>query len=324
MTKKRRNAKAKSSFLNTSNLIIAGGLIAILVVGILIATREKDDANNNASQRNNTVSVQMPHLHGLSYSDDGRQLIVPAHIGLVIFEDNQWNIPDIPGHDYMGYSGVDDGFFSSGHPSLDSNLVNPLGLVRSTDGGRNILTIDFDGESDFHLMAVGYENHAIYVLNPRPNSTLSDGLHYSLDEGEIWQQSALAGLEGSMTQIAVHPTDSATVAISTQSGLFLSEDYGDTFTKITDVGGVMAASFHPNGTSLLFGNTRLYSYDLLSQQTETIETPLLETSDFIGFVAASPVNNDIAFATFGKHIYVSPDNGANWEQIARAGVGINP
>lgn len=324
MSKKRRNAKPKSSILNTSNMVIGGGLIAILIVGILIATRQDDNADNGSSQAQNQSTVQMPHLHGLSFSADGQQLIAPAHIGLVIFEDNQWSIPDIPSHDYMGYSGVDDGFFSSGHPSVDSGLINPLGLVKSTDGGHSISTIDFDGETDFHLMAVGYQNHAIYVLNPQPNSTLPAGLNYSLDEGQSWQPSVLEGLEGSMSQIAVHPTDAASVAIATQTGLFLSDDFGATFNQIGDIRGVSAVSFHPNGNQLLFGNTALYTYDLASEQIATVSIPPLRTNDFVGFIAASPANDGLAFATFAKNIHLSHDNGQSWIQIARDGVGINP
>ncbi|MCI0713045.1 MAG: c-type cytochrome [Chloroflexi bacterium] len=297
--------------------------MALLVVVGFLAFREEDNTSNNLSDEQTQEIVQMPHIHGLSFSGDGRQLIVPAHIGLVIFEDNQWSKPDIPAHDYMGYSGVDDGFFSSGHPGVDSDLVNPLGLVRSTDSGHQITTIDFAGETDFHFMAVGYENHAIYILNPQPSASLPAGLHYSLDEGETWQPGTLAGLEGSMTQIAVHPTNTSTVVIATQTGLFLSEDFGDTFTQIGDTGAVTAVSFHPSGDSLLFGNTRLYTYDFASQTAEVISSPEFVASDFIAFVATSPVGQDIAFATFGKDIYLSHDAGETWVQIAREGVGIN-
>ena len=332
MTRKKRKTKANSSLFSTSNIVIVGGLVAVLIVGILIVTRQ-DEADTNANNTNDTnedvppasvqETVQMPHLHGISFSADGEQLIVPAHIGLVVFENNLWSIPDIPGHDYMGYSGVDDGFFSSGHPSVESGLINPLGLIKSTDGGHSITNIGFEGETDFHYMAVGYENHTIYVLNPQTNPTLSAGVHYSLDEGQTWQPSELAGLEGSLLQIAVHPSDSATVVISTDVGLFLSTDFGASFTRIGNISGVTAVSFHPNGGSILFGNTGLYMYNLANQQTETLSIPLLAANDFIAFIAVSPVNEDIAFATFGKNIYLTRDNGQNWVQIAREGLGIN-
>lgn len=314
-------SKKRTASFPTSTIAIVLGAVAILIVGAFFAFREEDSSSPSDGQHQNVV--QMPHVHGLSFSGDGQQLIVPAHIGLIIFEDNQWSQPEMPAHDYMGYSGVDDGFFSSGHPGIDSDLVNPLGLVRSTDGGYTVSTIDFAGETDFHFMAVGYENHAIYVLNPQPNSSLPAGLHYSLHEGETWQSSALDGLEGSMTQIAVHPTNGSTVVIATQTGLFLSEDFGDTFTQIGDTGAVTAVGFHPSGNNLLFGNTRLYTYDFATGTTEVISSPEFVASDFIAFVAASPVGNDIAFATFGKNIYLSRDGGQTWVQIAREGVGIN-
>src|SRR5258706_9952671 len=197
-------------------------------------------------------TVEMPHIHGLGFSADGCQLFIPAHTGFVVFANDQWFVPDVPVNDYMGYSAADNGFYSSGHPGPGSPHVNPLGLVRSTDGGQTFTTLGFEGESDFHLMAVGYKNHAIYVFNPAPNSKLSAGLHYSLDDGKTWTQSQLQGIEGDPFALAVHPTDSKAVAIATEKGVFLSTDSGQTFTRIGTDAPITAVTFEPNGKALLY------------------------------------------------------------------------
>lgn len=60
--------------------------------------------------------------------------------------------------------------------------------MKSTDGGKTLQKLGFEGESDFHLMSVGYTRHAIYLLNPGQNAKLAPGMHYSLDDGATWSR----------------------------------------------------------------------------------------------------------------------------------------
>jgi hypothetical protein len=268
------------------------------------------------------ASVDIPHIHGLGFSPDGRQLIVPAHDGLRIFADGEWSVPDVPAHDYMGYMPVDEGFYSSGHPHPSSDLVNPFGLVKSTDGGETLERLGFEGESDFHLMGVGYENHAIYVLNPAPNSRLAAGMHVSLDDGQTWQLCAAQGLTARPFQIAVHPTEANRVAVATEGGLYFSTDFGDSFSRMGQAAPVTAVAFHPDGQTLLFGANQPSVYDLSSEQITAVPSPTIAADDAIGYIAVNPVQNgEIALATFSRDIYLSPDGGQTWQQIAEDGKG---
>ena len=265
-------------------------------------------------------SIEMPHIHGLGFSPDGRQLIVPAHDGLRVFADGEWSVPEVPAHDYMGYTPVNDGFYSSGHPHPSSGLVNPFGLVRSTDGGQTLEELGFEGESDFHLMGVGYQNHAIFVLNLAPNSRLSAGLHYSLDDGQTWQPAAAEGVTARPFSLAVHPTEASVVALATEEGLFLSSDYGNSFARIGNAGPVTAVAFHPDGKTLLFGEGRLLAYDLATEQTTEVPSPTIAADDAIGYIAVNPVeNSEISLATFNRDIYLSSDGGQSWSQLAKDG-----
>lgn len=74
-----------------------------------------------------------------------------------------------------GLSSNENGFFASGHPEPGANLKNPLGLMKSSDGGNTLEKLAFYGESDFHNLAVGYNTEAIYLYNERPNSKLQQG-----------------------------------------------------------------------------------------------------------------------------------------------------
>jgi len=267
-------------------------------------------------------TVDFPHIHGLGFSADGRQLIVPAHTGLRIFADDRWQRPNVAPNDYMGYVATSDGFYSSGHPSPGTGLPNPIGLVKSTDGGKTLTPLGFVGEADFHLMGVGYQNHAIYVLNPVPNAKLSAGLFYSLDDGRTWQQSPMRGVAAQPIQIAVHPTNAAIVALATEGGLVLSTDRGATFIPVEGAGQVTAAAFSPDGARLFFGSTSVSVYDITSKQRTVLSTPPITANDAISFIAANPVRaEEVAIATLGLSIYRSVDSGQSWEQIAKDGVG---
>lgn len=267
------------------------------------------------------ITVEFPHIHGLGFSNDGNRLYVPAHIGLFVFENGSWSVPNIPAHDYMGYSAVDDGFYSSGHPDLRTDYEPLLGLIKSEDEGRTINVLAFEGESDFHVMGAGYRSHVVYVFNPSPNSRLSAGMFYTLDDGATWNQSRAAGSSGSPLHIAVHPTDPAAVALVTRNGLYLSRDYGDTFAPVGDITPVSAAAFAPDGSTLLLGHQSLYALDLTSGETTPIQTPAIAQDDVIVFIAVNPATNEIAFATMDRSIYLSQGNRQSWVQIADQGVG---
>src|SRR5699024_4752762 len=101
----------------------------------------------------------MDHIHGMGYvgNDDG--LYFASHTVLKIYCDGKWFETSNNLNDYMGFAAVDKGFYSSGHPGIDSKLPNPIGLQRSFDGGKTLEKIDFEGESDFHVMAVGFNSH---------------------------------------------------------------------------------------------------------------------------------------------------------------------
>jgi hypothetical protein len=301
------------------SLLISGVVLLLALAGVwYFGIRPRGSATGSDSS---AQVIEFPHMHGLGFSSDGRQLLVPAHIGLRIYEDGRWLAPDLPAHDYMGYTPVDDGFYSSGHPDLRTNHVNPLGVVKSTDGGQTLTTLGFEGETDFHLMAAGYTNHALYVFNPSPNSTLSAGLHYSLDDGQTWEQSQAQGLSGEPIQIAVHPTDANIVAVAAQGGLLLSEDYGQTFRRVSDIAPVTATAFDPNGQQLYFGFQQLHLLNLENEAVSQLQIPSITGENAIAYIAANPVTDELAIATFNRDIYLSRDNGQTWQPIAQAGVG---
>ncbi|MGH2582209.1 MAG: F510_1955 family glycosylhydrolase [Anaerolineales bacterium] len=292
-------------------LFIIGGLLMVAVVWAALARSW------------GVASITFPHIHGLAFTPDGEQLIVPAHDGFRIYSEMGWqDAQDLPRRDYMGYSPVDFGFYSSGHPAPGGQELNPLGLVHSADLGESMTQLGLVGESDFHLMAVGYYSHAIYVVNPAPNSRMAAGVHYSLDNGSTWNPTAMNGIETQLYQLAVHPTEPNIVAASTQGGLYVSTDFGGSFALISEPLPVTAAVFSPAENVLLYGTVDLQGYDLATEETTSLNAPDLDSGDAIVYLAISPVDaSHIAAATGANDIFYSTDGGATWLQIANNGIG---
>lgn len=270
-------------------------------------------------------TVTLQHVHGLDYSVDGKQLLIPSHDGLAIYRDGGgWSIMPGPRHDYMGFSATHKYFYSSGHPAPGSGVVNPLGLMRSSNGGAKWDQLGLQGESDFHLLATGYESNAVYVYSPEANRRMkTPGIYATLNDGFTWRRAEANGLEGKLVALAVHPTDAKTLAAASSKGLFLSKDGGDRFERIAGSGQVLATYFSLDGRQLWFashdGKPHLYRIDLGVRTPTEVALPAL-TADAVAYIAQNPAApSSYAIATFERDVYVTANTGAEWRQIAEHG-----
>ncbi|MDQ7024116.1 MAG: hypothetical protein Q9P44_01010 [Anaerolineae bacterium] len=301
MSKKRHSRKKQEK--KQQNRLVIG--VALLVLFVLIAAVWVINRSGGLG------SIAFRDIHGISFTPDD-ELYVATHDGLRVYGD-EWAVPDVPVNDYMGYSGTQDGFFSSGHPGPQSPLINPLGLIHSTDFGASINTINFSGESDFHAMSASYRGDTVYVFNVMPNSVMSTGLYYSLDGGQIWEASAASGLTSNPMSIAVHPDEPNIVAIATQNGMYLSTDFGATFQMIDDAPATAAEFDTQDGDKLYFGSQSLYNYSLADNTTTTLSIPSITGDERLLYIAISPREGYVAIATNQRNIYRS--SGTGWMQI---------
>lgn len=268
--------------------------------------------------------VSLPHVHGLAYDAAGKQLYVAVHDGLVVFSEGRWSRGPEPRHDLMGFTGTRKFFFSSGHPAPGSGLVNPLGLVQSTDGAKTWTKRGLEREADFHLLAAGFDNNAIYVYNPAPNSRMKEaGLYATLNQGLSWQRADGAGLQGNLRALAVHPTDAAMVAAGTDAGVFLSRDGGARFEPLVTGRPGLALKFDLDGKSLWIGSfdgsASLQRVSFAGPRRENAALPQLGR-DAVAYIAQNPARPDeIAIATFERNVFVSQDRGKTWKEIASRG-----
>lgn len=266
------------------------------------------------------------HVHGLAFTPDGKALLVPAHTGLAIYRDGRWSIAPGPAHDFMGFSVAKEAIYTSGHPAPGSPLRNPLGLIKSTDGGKTWRQLSLYGEADFHDIAVGYQTNVVYVISGGANSQMPDaGIYYTRDEGKTWKRSELGGIISPITGMAAHPSDPRMIAVSTFGGLFISRDFGQRFRRHGTALTVTAVLFEPDGKHLLFaseGASALVRVALDGGTNQSLKLPAL-ASDVVTFIAQSPAHQKVlAIATRRKNVFLSPDAGKSWKQIAREGEGL--
>lgn len=270
--------------------------------------------------------VTLTHVHGLAYSPDGKRLMLPSHHGLAVYEGGKWSKAPGPQHDYMGFSATAKNLYSSGHPAPGSGLVNPFGLIRSRDGGRTWEKLGLEGETDFHLLATGWNTSAIYVWNPAPSSRMkAPGLHYTVNDGFGWKRASAIGLTGEPRAIAVHPDDARTVAVATSEGLYLSRDSGERFARTAASGEGLAVFFDLQGKHLWYGSfdgrARLTRIALEAPNPAKVGLPPLH-EDAVAYIAQNPARRlEYAIATFKRSVYLSKDGGESWSHIAEHGRG---
>jgi photosystem II stability/assembly factor-like uncharacterized protein len=252
--------------------------------------------------------------------------MVPSHHGLAVYREGKWSKAPGPMHDYMGFAATRTRIYSSGHPAPGSPLPNPFGLIRSVDGGTNWEKLGLVGESDFHLLAASWNLNAVYVWNAERNSRMpSPGLHYTLNEGLMWQRVAAKGLAGKPRALAVHPGDAKIVAVASSSGIYLSQNSGESFEPVARGAEGLAVFFDLNGNqlwhSIYDGKPRLARVELKGGAAAPVALPPL-TDDAVAYLAQNPANpKEYAIATFERSVYVSRDAGKIWKPIAERGSG---
>ncbi|MBU8879475.1 hypothetical protein BGM26_10810 [Bacillus sp. FJAT-29790] len=267
---------------------------------------------------------QLDHIHGLGYPGNDSGLYVASHEGIKVFHDDVWLEGSSQRHDYMGFQAHKDGFFASGHPKEGSDLKNPLGLVKSIDKGASLEKLAFYGESDFHFLSAGFGTNAIYIINQQANSSLDPGVYFSENEGKSWNPVKLTGLESdTLGMIAAHPSKSNLMAMSTRSGIFLSEDNGEHMKRISEPVMTTALVFSENNlfySSVENNKVLFHKIDLITSETSQIEIPFLNYDNPITYISVNNQNDTtLSFATYLNDVYESTDKGENWKLLLKNG-----
>ncbi|MCS1352113.1 F510_1955 family glycosylhydrolase [Mechercharimyces sp. CAU 1602] len=283
-------------------------------------SNQKEAGKESLQVATESFDGSLKHVHGMGYVN-GETIAYAAHSGVKIFQDGDWLESTYHKNDYMGFNVVDDGFYTSGHPGEQSDLPNPVGLQRGELTKKELSPLAFEGESDFHAMGVGARNHTIYVLNERSNSEMDEGLYKSTEQGRSWEKITAENVGEKILQIAVHPDDDKIVAVADATGIYFSENGGETFKIISEQG---------QGSGLYFTEDRLYYglytgeaslkvYDWNEQTKENMELPKLG-EDAVMYISKNPdADGEFVIFTINGSSYITSNYGKEWEQIIDKG-----
>ncbi|AUZ33111.1 hypothetical protein C3B78_00475 [Arthrobacter sp. PGP41] len=213
-----------------------------------------------------TSGLPSSHVHGLSVNRKTNQVLLATHEGL-------FDVTKPPGtkigatNDLMGFTaaagqGV---FYASGHPGPGSDLPNPMGLIRSVDGGKTWEQLSRQGESDFHALAATTSGIVAYdgtlqtspdgktwtparagfvpaVLAGAPTgdtvlATTREGLQRSTDGGKTWELNATAPV----VQFVAFASATEVVGVEPGGTVHYSADAGRTWTRTGQIEGQVQA-----------------------------------------------------------------------------------
>jgi photosystem II stability/assembly factor-like uncharacterized protein len=166
--------------------------------------------------------VTLEHVHGLGIDPADDVLYAGTHHGLVrISPDGELTRIADRVQDFMGFTVVGpQHYLASGHPGAGQDGPGNLGLIQTTDGGQTWETLSLTGEADFHAldaaggMIYGYSGGRLLVSE--------DGANWA-DRGAM-----------RIADLAVDPADPRRVLATTEGGLVVSEDVGESFTAVPD------------------------------------------------------------------------------------------
>lgn len=176
-------------------------------------------------------SASIEHIHGLGVNPKDQSLVVATHNGLYRVPAGSGELTRIgeSDNDFMGFTVVGpDEFLGSGHPATLSNAVNPLGLIRSNDGGLAWTNVSLEGEADFHSLRTS--GQSVYGL-------VEGRLLASADGGQTWDEGS-APVE--LFDVAIDPGDTDHIVAASDQGLYSSKDGGGEWRRVSDRVGLLA------------------------------------------------------------------------------------
>lgn len=193
----------------------AAAAATALLLTVAACTPASPPAASTAAPTNSATGLPSSHIHGLTVNRETDQVLLATHDGL--YDVTAQPATKIGGtNDLMGFTaGPDQGvFYASGHPGPGSDLPNPMGLIKSTDGGKSWEQLSRQGESDFHALT-----------SAKSGIVAFDGTLRTSPDGKTWSAVAARFIPAAL---AADPF-SDTVLATTRDGVQRSTDGGKTW-----------------------------------------------------------------------------------------------
>jgi photosystem II stability/assembly factor-like uncharacterized protein len=205
-------------------------LAATALAALALAACGDDDGGGGET----AASDRAPeHIHGLGVNPADGALYIASHSGL--FRSDQGAASAEPvgdsAQDTMGFTVIGaDRFLGSGHPAPGEDGPPHLGLIESTDAGESWSEVSLAGEADFHVLRFAHDR--VYGYNG-----LTGELLISDDGGESWDSRTSPA---PMIDLAIDPEDPERMIGSTEGGVGVSTDGGETWKPLVREIGLLA------------------------------------------------------------------------------------
>ena len=236
------------------------------------------------------------HIHHVKVVEN--KILILTHEGLFeLVGKNKMKLIGKDKLDVMGFTTLDKAYVASGHPAQGSKMPNPIGLVKSTDGGLSWKAISLVGKVDFHFLEGSGSD--LYGADSQ-----SGNLMYSPDSGKTW--STLGA--NSFTDIAVSPGVSGTAVAIKGYELFLTKNAFKSITKIKNNLKITQVEWRDSGLYALSGSS-------LYKSTNKGKT-WTRISRFKGVPGILSASDKLMLVTVGSEIYTSSTSGRKFKVVS--------
>ena len=229
------------------------------------------------------------HIHHVKVVE--KKVLVLTHEGLFeLVKRNEMKLVGKEKIDVMGFSTLGKALLASGHPAVGSTMPNPIGLVKSIDGGLSWKAVSLVGKVDFHFLEGAGSD--LYGADSQSGKFM-----YSADSGLTWK---ILG-ENNITDIAVSPKKSGMAIAIKDSELLLTNNAFKTSSKIKSSLKITQIEWRESGLYALSGSS-LY-------KSTNIGRTWTELSSFKGAPGILSASDQLMLVTVGSDIYTSKNKG---------------
>ncbi|MEY2722288.1 MAG: hypothetical protein RIS57_195 [Actinomycetota bacterium] len=236
------------------------------------------------------------HIHHVKVV--GSKVLVLTHEGLYeLVGKNNMKLIGKEKIDVMGFVSLGNVLVASGHPAVGSKMPNPIGVIKSLDGGLTWNSVSLSGKVDFHFLeGLGSE---LYGADSQTGK-----LMYSADSGATWKTLGT----NTFTDIAVSPKKSGVAIAIKDSGLLLTQNAFKSTTKIKGTLSMTQIEWRKSGLYGLSGSS-------LYKSTNSGKT-WAKQSTFKGSPGLLSASDELMLVTVGSEIYTSKNEGKNFRKIS--------
>ena len=269
------------------------GRSALLVRFFVFATVALTGFTHHASA---VTLDSVSHIHHVKVIEN--KVLVLTHEGLYeLVGKNDMKLVGKDRIDVMGFTSLGKLLFASGHPAIGSKMPNPIGLVKSLDGGLTWKSVSLVGKVDFHFLEGAGTD--LYGADSQTGK-----LMYSSDSGKTWKDLG----ENTFTDIAVSPKMSGMAIAIKDSELLLTEQAFKSTTKIKNTLKITQVEWRKSGLYGLGGSSLYKSTN--SGKTWT------KLSTFKGVPGILSASDQMMLVTVGSDIYTSNNEGKSFKKIS--------